>query len=476
MGFSPSDRAGCSTGSSTGSITGSSPGFDSASNRVFLSRVYGLFLSLLLLTLSLMMSPVRAELRIEITKGVDNAVRVAVVPFEWRGKRSPPISVDDVISSDLGLSGRFEALPVSQMLSLPNESREVLPRDWRMLNVEYLVIGYLEPNEVKVRLHFELFDVLRQTVVSSQTIEGLPGELRDMGHHVSDVVFEKLTGIEGAFSTQIMYVTALDTDAGRQFSLNIADADGHRVNKVLESDEPILSAAWSPDGKMIAYVSFEVDSRPSIYLHDLATGNRQILTNFSGLNGAPSFSPDGLEMALVLSKDGNPDIYVLNLETRRLRRVTRHYGIDTEPSWTADGESIIFTSNRGGQPQIYQLRLSDFQIQRLTFEGDYNAKASLLKDGSGLIMVHRRDGIFHIALLDLNRGRLTVLTETSLDESPSVAPNSSMLIYATQIQGEGILAAVSIDGGVKFNLPSSDGDVREPAWSPKKIKIFRPIE
>ena len=417
-----------------------------------------------------------AELRIEITQGVDNAVRVAVIPFAWRGRRGPPLAVEEVISSDLGLSGRFEALPTQQMLSLPNQASEVLPRDWRILGVEFLILGYLEPSEAGIRLHFELYDVLRQTVVASQTIEGLPDELRDMAHHVSDVVFGELTGIEGAFSTRIMYVTALETADGRRFSLNIADADGHRVRTVLESDEPILSAAWSSDGKMVTYVSFERDGRPSIYLHDLATGNRRILTSFAGLNSAPSFSPDGQKMALVLSKDGNPDIYVLDLQTERLRRITRHYGIDTEPSWTPDGEALIFTSNRGGQPQIYQMRLSDFQIQRLTFEGDYNARASLLRDGSGLVMVHRRDGIFHIALLDLNRGLLRVLTETSLDESPSVAPNGSMLIYATQEEGKGILAAVSIDGGVKFNLPSTDGDVREPAWSPIKTRTFVPID
>ena len=417
-----------------------------------------------------------AELRIEITQGVDNAVRVAVIPFAWRGRRGPPLAVEEVISSDLGLSGRFEALPTQQMLSLPNQASEVLPRDWRILGVEFLILGYLEPGEAGIRLHFELYDVLRQTVVASQTIEGLPDELRDMAHHVSDVVFGELTGIEGTFSTRIMYVTALETADGRRFSLNIADADGHRVRTVLESDEPILSAAWSSDGKMVTYVSFERDGRPSIYLHDLATGNRRILTSFAGLNSAPSFSPDGQKMALVLSKDGNPDIYVLDLQTERLRRITRHYGIDTEPSWTPDGEALIFTSNRGGQPQIYQMRLSDFQIQRLTFEGDYNARASLLRDGSGLVMVHRRDGIFHIALLDLNRGLLRVLTETSLDESPSVAPNGSMLIYATQEEGKGILAAVSIDGGVKFNLPSTDGDVREPAWSPIKTRTFVPID
>lgn len=431
--------------------------------------------TLWLILVGILAAPVQAELRIEITRGVDNAVRVAVVPFDWLGKRRLPLAVDEVISADLGLSGRFTALPSEQMLSLPHRSEDVIPRDWRMLDVEYLVVGYLEPEGVEVRLSFELFDVLRQKVVARQTISGVPGDLRDMAHHVSDVVFEELTGIEGAFSTRIMYVTAQDLPDGRLFSLNIADADGYRVETVLQSNEPILSAAWSPDGMMISYVSFEKDGRPAIYLHELSTGNRQILTSFAGLNGAPSFSPDGQQMALVLSKDGNPDIYILDLQTRRLRRITRHYGIDTEPSWTADGESLIFTSNRGGQPQIYQLRLADFQIQRVTFEGDYNAKANLLRDGSGLVMVHRRDGIYHIALLDLNRGRLTVLTETSLDESPSVAPNGAMLIYATQRQGEGILAAVSIDGGVKFNLPSSEGDVREPAWSPVKNKIFTPL-
>ena len=260
--------------------------------------------------------PALAELRVEITKGVDNAVSLAVVPFAWKGKQKPPFDVgevDGVVSSDLRLSGRFEALPTSQMLSFPNDSSEVLPRDWRMLGVEYLVVGYLEPQEGRVRLHFELYSVLRQTVLAKQTIEGLPMELRDMAHHVSDAVFSELTGIKGAFSTQIMYVTAIDDDEGRHFSLNIADADGDRVRKVLESIEPILSATWSPDGTMIAYVSFEQDGRPAIYLHEVITGNRQILTSFQGLNGAPSFSPNGKEMALVLSKDGNPDIYILDL-------------------------------------------------------------------------------------------------------------------------------------------------------------------
>ena len=200
-----------------------------------------------------------------------------------------------------------------------------------------------------------------------------------------------------------------------------------------------------------------------------------VLKRFPGLNGAPAFSPDGNQLAIVLSKSGSPDIWIYDLETHRLRQITRHYGIDTEPSWTADGGSIVFTSDRGGKPQIYRIKLQNLEIERLTFEGDYNAKASLLADDSGLVMVHRRDGIFHISLLDFRRGRLSVLTETELDESPSIAPNGSMLIYATQHGGRGILAAVSIDGGVKFNLPSSTGDVREPAWSPKKQRNFIPV-
>ncbi|MBD3648735.1 MAG: Tol-Pal system protein TolB [Pseudomonadales bacterium] len=416
-----------------------------------------------------------AELTIEVTKVVDNAFRVAIVPFDWRGNKPLSEDVTSIVDSDLTLSGRFETLPPEQMLSLPHKSDEVLFRDWRLLDVEYLVIGRMEPLDYGVRLHFELYNVFKQSMELSRTIEGGPNDLRDMAHYVSDQVFEELTGIEGAFSTRIMYVTVTGSIPNRQFQLNIADADGHRVDTVLRSSEPILSASWDPKGERIAYVSFEKDRKPAIYMRNLVDGTLQQLTGYRGLNGAPAFSPDGNELAIVLSKDGNPDIYTLNIETRRLRRITRHYAIDTEPSWGPDGKSIIFTSNRGGQPQIYQIHLEDFQIERLTFEGDYNAKASVVPDGSGLVMVHRRNGTFHIAYLDLRRGRLTVLTETALDESPSIAPNGSMLIYATQVDGQGILAAVSIDGGVKFNLPSTEGDVREPAWSPGKRKIFTPV-
>ena len=415
------------------------------------------------------------ELRIEVTQGLDKPVHLAVVPFNWRGWGRGADILTDVVDSDLRLSGRFKTTPVELMLSRPHRSKDVFYRDWRLLKVEYLVIGEIRRHGDNLEVTYELHNIVTKTREHKETIIGARDEIRDMGHHVSDVVFEKLTGIEGAFATRIMYVTALGPIDNRTYRLNIADADGHRVQTVLETKEPILSPAWAPDGNRVAYVSFEEDSNPAIYIQDLEARTRRMITNFRGLNGAPAFSPDGTKLALVLSKSGNPDIWTYDLRTRDMLKVTRHYGIDTEPSWSADGKSIVFTSNRGGSPQIYQMRLRDLNVERLTFEGDYNARASVLSAGSGLVMVHRRNDIYHISLLDLKRGRLSVLTQTSLDECPSIAPNGSMIVYATQHAGQGILAAVSIDGGGKFNLPSSEGDVREPAWSPKKRKVFTPI-
>lgn len=426
----------------------------------------------LIFLFSLCASAVASDLRIEVTKGLDKPVRVAVVPFKRTGWGRLPEKVSDVVASDLQLSGRFVTTPVDRMLSRPHRSKDVLYRDWRLLKVEYLIIGSLTIRGNEIRVEYELHNVLEQSREFKEIVVSERDKLRDLGHHISDKVYEKLTGISGAFSTRIMYVTAVGPIEARTYRLNIADSDGLRVETVLETSEPILSPAWAPDGSRIAYVSFENDSKPAIYLQDLSKKTRRIITNFQGLNGAPSFSPDGEKLALVLSKSGNPDIWTYDLNTRKMTQITRHYGIDTEPSWFPDGQSLIFTSNRGGSPQIYKVDLHDFKIQRLTFEGEYNAGASLLSDGTGLVMVHRRNAVYHISLLDLRRGRLSALTQTSLDESPSIAPNGSMLIYATEEDGRGILAAVSIDGGVRFKLPSSEGEVREPAWSPtKRTKI-----
>jgi len=410
-----------------------------------------------------------AAITIEIDRGYDNPKKIAVVPFGVGPGIQGLDNPSDIISFDLARSGQFAPTPAKNMLSLPDQPKEVLFRDWRVLGDEYVVIGRVDPAaNGNISVSYFLFDVLNERQLANGTFTAPPTALRDMAHLASDEIYEKLTGIRGAFSTRIIYVLALDLSLKTErYRLEMADADGARPRTLLESKEPILSPTWSPDGKSVSYVSFE-KGKPVIILQEIGTGARTVLTDFPGLNGAPAFSPDGRQLALVLSRDGTPEIYTMNLATKELRRVTRTRPptINTEPSWTADGKSLIFTSDRGGKPQIYQVDIATGLTQRLTFEGDYNARARMLPDGKHLVFVHRNDGVFHIAVMDLDKGRLMALTSTSLDESPSIAPNGTMLIYATQDRGRGILAVVSIDGTVKYRLPSSVGDVREPAWSP----------
>ncbi|MEH6637493.1 MAG: Tol-Pal system beta propeller repeat protein TolB [Halioglobus sp.] len=411
----------------------------------------------------------RAELTIEITQGVDNPTTIAVVPFAWQGSGVPPEDVAAVIDGDLTRSGQFSPVGRADMLGRPSTKAEVFYRDWRAIDTEYLLIGRVSVTD-KMRIEYELYDVLRQANVHSGVETGPINEARMLSHRIADVVYEKLTGIRGAFATRLLYVSVTRVPGGNDYSrLTLADSDGARPIVLLESREPVLAPAWSPDGKQIAYVSFET-SRPAIYRQDLATGAREQLTNFQGLNGAPAWSPDGNTMAMVLSKDGSPDIYLMDLKSKRLTRVTRHYAIDTEPAWMPDGKSLLFTSDRGGRPQIYRYDIRSGTTERLTFEGTYNARARVAQDGRNVVMVHQQDGRFHIALLDLKTNRLQVLTSTELDESPSIAPNGSMVLYATKQGDRGILAAVSVDGGVKFRLPAREGDVREPAWSPYMIR------
>lgn len=402
-----------------------------------------------------------------IDTGYDKQTRIAVVPFRQGPEFAKQQQMSDIVSFDLARSGQFSPLDMENMLSFPTSRGEVFFRDWRVLGVEYLVIGTTAVDALgNLSVGYELYDVLNERQMLNQRKTANRDQWRDVAHKISDEVFEAITGVPGAFSTRLLYVLA--TNAGSpsaRFSLEMADSDGERTRTLFSSDEPLLSASWSPDGKRVAYVSFE-GGRPAIVLQEVATGIRRRLTQFKGINSSPTFSPDGASMAMVLSRDGNPEVYVMSLADRRLRRVTRHHGIDTEPSWSPDGKHLIFTSDRGGRPQIYQVELATNFVERLTFQGDYNARARLLPGGKHLIFVHRSQGVFHIAWQDLERDDLRVLTTTSLDESPSIAPNGTMLIYATQDKGRGILAVVSIDGRVKYRLPSSRGDVREPAWSP----------
>ncbi|SEQ40411.1 TolB protein [Amphritea atlantica] len=408
----------------------------------------------------------RAELTVEITQGVDEPTPVAVVPFSWSGVQALPEDVAKVVGDDLYRSGMFKIMPRENMLSFPSDRSSLYFRDWRISGSDFIVIGRISEAEGQLTVAFELYDILKEERILGEEIKANRTNLRAVGHYISDKVFEALTGVRGAFSTRIVYVTAKQLAPSKhRYRLMLADSDGHNPRTILESKEPIMSPAWSRDGSKLAYVSFE-SGRPAVYIQYLATGKREKVQSFRGLNGAPSWSPDGRQLALVLSKDGNPEIYVLDLQQRRLTRITHHFGIDTEPSWSPDGQSLIFTSDRGGQPQIYSIYLPTRDVTRLTFEGQYNARGRLTQDGRFLAMVHQSNGSFHIAVQDLRTGRVDLLTETFMDESPTIAPNGSIILYATQEGVRGVLSAVSLDGRVKFRLPSSDGDVREPAWSP----------
>lgn len=407
----------------------------------------------------------RAELVIEITQGKQSAIPMAVVPFKWKGDGSLPENVAQIVANDLGRSGYFNSLPQTEMLSLPGPNEEIFYRDWELMKQDYLVVGDInDDGRGGYAINFKLIDVNTQTILMNQKLTGGASALRDIAHFMSDRIFAALTGLPGAFSTKLVYVT---TNRERtQFNLNYADADGAREQKIFSSKQPIISPSWSADGKKIAYASFE-NGRSEIFIQEIASGKREKIASFKGSNSAPAFSPDGKRMAMVLSRRGNPDIYVMDLASRKLTRVTKHYGIDTEPQWMPDGKSLIFTSGRIGNPQIYKVSLDDLKPKRITFEGNYNARARITPDGRKMVMVHRNHGSFHIATQNMETGVVQILSsETQMDESPSVAPNGSMVVYAASMGERSILAAVSLDGEVKFRLPSKFGDVREPAWSP----------
>jgi TolB protein len=408
----------------------------------------------------------QADLSVEVTQGVDGATPIAVVPFK---ANSVALSEDvsKIISDDLGRSGFFKTMDRANMLGTPSQRSEVFFRDWRVSGNDYIVIGHMDPGaNGQVQATVELYDVLKEQRVWGETVSGSADNLRDVAHYLADQIFEKITGLKGAFSTRIVYVTSeMKGPNNFSYKLIMSDSDGARPRTILQSKEPILSPAWSQDGSKLAYVSFE-STRPAIYIQHLATGKRQKVQSFKGLNGSPAWSPDGNKLALVLSKDGNPEIYVLTLATGQLDRMTHHYGIDTEPTWSPDGQSLLFTSDRGGLPQIYSLNLPTRELKRLTYDGKYNSRGRLTQDGRFLTMVHQDGQGFHIAVQDLKTNRLDVLTNSSLDESPTIAPNGSIILYATKKGGKGVLAGVSLDGRVRFVMPNTQGEVREPAWSP----------
>lgn len=408
-----------------------------------------------------------ARLTIEITGGAEGAQPIAVVPFAGHEERGMLFEdVAAVIAADLARTGRFRPMPRSDMTATPHTAEEVDLYDWRRLAMDNLVIGTIRRAAVGgYDVSFVLFDVFGGKRLAAMTFTSSALELRYTAHRIADVIYKRLTGSPGVAATRIAYVTSNGNLGGQRVRLEVADSDGYNTQTIMVSNEPIMSPAWSPNGRKLAYVSFE-NHRTAIYIQDLATGHREQVAGFEGINGSPAWSPDGRSLAMTLSKDGNPDIYVLDLMSRNLRQVTDHFAIDTEPTWSPDGSHIIFTSDRGGNPQIYRVPATGGIAVRVTFQNDYNSRASYAPDGRSILCVTRIDGSFRIALLDLKTGIMRSLSKGKLDESPSFAPNGIMVIYAAFHGSHSVLSAVSVDGAVSQRLHHGPSDVREPAWSP----------
>lgn len=408
-------------------------------------------------------------IEIIIDKGVEDPIPVAIVPFGWSQASSmPPVDLAAIISNDLTRSARFDTMEEQDLPQQPSEFRDINFRDWRLLGMENLVIGQLnQTGSGDYAVDFRLINVYTEKQIAGFRIPATEKQLRRTAHEISDIIYEKLIGVPGAFATRIVYITVNEqNDGSKLYSLQIADADGYNPQVLLESSEPLLSPAWSPDGKKLAYVSFEGEGS-AIYIQNIMTGQREKVADNPGINSAPAWSPDGNRLALTLSKDGNPEIYILHLGNRMLQRITNNHSIDTEPTWSPDGSILAFTSDRGGNPQIYEIAVDGGRAKRLSFDGPYNARPVFSPDGQHLAVIHGEDGIYRIGLLDRQAGnRITILTESRMDESPSFAPNGHMIIYTTTGARGTALAAISTDGMVHQRLALQDGEVREPAWGP----------
>jgi TolB protein len=403
--------------------------------------------------------PAAAALTIEIVGAGTNQIPIAIAPFA--GEDRLPQKVTEIVSADLQRSGLFK-LVGANVSPPPTELAEVNFGDWSGRGAEALAIGSVQAlSDGRFEIRFRLLDVVKQSLLAGYTYTVTANQLRATAHKIADVIYEKLTGDRGIFSTKIAYVVK----QGKRYELQVADADGYGAQTVLASNEPIISPAWSPDGSRLAYVSFE-KRKPIIYVQYLATGGRQVVSNFKGSNSAPAWSPDGRRLAVVLTKDGLSQIYLINADGSNPTRLTSSPSIDTEPFFSPDGQYVLFTSDRGGSPQIYRVAVGGGQPERLTFDGSYNVSPRYSPDGKSFTFIQRNGGQFHVAVQDAASRQATVLTDTGADESPSFAPNGKLILYATEVKGRGVLAAVSSDGRVKQRLSTPQGDVREPAWGP----------
>jgi len=426
-------------------------------------------LALFVLGLPMLASAQQQGLEIDITGGSAQAMPIAVIPMPYQGSGTPPdTDVAAVVRADLDRSGQFRTLPERDIVERPTRGSEVQYPTWRALRQDFLVVGrVVDAGGGSYRVEYELFDVAKQERVLGLAMTARPNAMRDVAHQMADAIYEKITGVRGAFWTRIAYITQTGVGQNARYALIVADSDGHNPQTVVRSNEPLMSPAWSPDGRRVAYVSFE-SGNSAIYIQDITSGGRELVSSFRGINGAPAFSPDGRRLALSLSRSGNPEIYVMDLGSKALTQVTNHFAIDTSPSWAPDGGSIYFISDRGGRPQVYQAPASGGNATRVTFEGSYNADPSVSFDGKKIAVAQGSGNVYRIALLDRSLGspRWSTLSPGSLDESPSFAPNAGMVLYAAREGRRGVLYAVSSDGRVRQRLVLAEGDVREPAWGP----------
>lgn len=424
---------------------------------------------LTLLLMPLLASAQQRGLEIDIIGGNASALPIAIVPMPYQGSAAAPqTDVAAVVRADLERSGAFRALPEASIVERPTRGSEIQYPTWRALRQDFIVVGrVVDGGDGGYRVEYELFDVAKQERLLGLAMTARANAMRDVAHQIADAIYEKILGVRGAFWTRIAYITASGSGKGARYALMVADSDGYNPQTIVRSAEPLLSPAWSPDGRKLAYVSFE-GGNSAIFIQDIATGAREKISSFRGINGAPSFSPDGSRLALTLSRSGNPEIYVMDIGSRQLRQLTNQSSIDTEPTWSADGSTIYFTSDRGGRPQIYRVPAGGGSASRVTFEGSYNATATVSYDGKKIAVAQGSGNTYRIAMMDSSLGsaRWSSLSPGSLDESPSFAPNASMVLYAAREGGRGVLYAVSADARVRQRLVLANGDVREPAWSP----------
>ena len=405
------------------------------------------------------------ELFLEITKGSEDPYKVAMIPFEGNSRVSK--QVNNIMRNDLIRTGEFSILDEELLLPVKMIEDELVFSDWKLLGMDYLVTGKIVNENNSLDINYEIYDIHKKRKVRSSKVFGIPNQIRQLAHYTSDGIYESITGIKGIAATRLLYVNEIkDSQLISRYKLMLADSDGANEKILLSSSEPIISPSWSPDGKRVAYVSFET-GMAKVFIQEIASGKREAVLSKDTQISSPSWSPDGKYLSLTLYQDGNAEIYILRLRDRTLTRMTNQFAIDTESSWSPKGNKILFTSGRSGSPQIYELDLRKLnpKAKRISFEGTYNAKASYLPKEEGIVFVHRSsDGLFHIALQYKKENFIRVLTEAKMDESPSVAPNGNMVIYGIREENLSMLAGFSLSGA-KFKLPASNGEVREPAWS-----------